>query len=163
MSYFKTFEQFIDEKLILEIGDASAKPYKFKFKSKDVIQTLYSFSTETEEYNVRFVHYGTVNKKNKGHWDVTFTVLNGGKMSEVAIVNKGQLYKVMSTVFNVIKKFVKDNKPKRLIIDPAGKKDKDIKIRGNIYKEYVKKHLKNGTMSFDKPYGTERVIIDFKK
>jgi len=127
---------------INEIGEGVA-PYRWAidYESDDEVQ--YGFKTDNNiEYQVNFESFGEGET-----WDASFAAREIGvsdRFSTTVITNKGEMYRVMSTVFNIIKDFI-NNHPDafQLTFDPsqtgddASTKDK----RANLYLMYFKKQM----------------------
>ena len=100
------------------------------------LATYYTFTTDDgDKYIVRFFHIGEFQHKEKwmGHYQVEFvTTGDDDNEGDRIVVNKGRFYRVMSTVVNIIKEFVKEYDPKLLKINPVSNFKKD-KRRKNIY------------------------------
>jgi len=128
----KNFVEFINE----EVGQSMVDSYEYKKEIDYELATYYTFTTEdNDKYIVRFFHIGEFQHKEKwmGHYQVEFvTTGDDENEGDRIVVNKGRFYKVMSTVVNIIKEFVKEYDPKLLKINPVSNFKKD-KRRKNIY------------------------------
>jgi hypothetical protein len=123
-----------------EIGDASQKPYKWtKSESSRFPGTInYSFITDKDtEYRAYFV------PSKAGFYEFGYNVGDGDPSQTI---NKGELFKVMSTIVDIMKDFVTTTPWDR--IEFEGSKDferveKGIedKRRDKLYRAYLKKHI----------------------
>ena len=131
--------------LLNEVGEGTAKPYEWEEISADDWGAYIRFLTDSEtEYQVN-LEYFTSNlpltpdlpgiaveflAKPKGEYDFSNTV----------VVNKGEVYRVMSTIVNIIKYYLKDNKI--ITYSPEKKSGEDFgKQRDNLYKAFMKKSI----------------------
>ena len=147
MKYIRLFEEQINE-----IGDASAKPYKWKYlgRSKEYSSFTtdsglkYLVQMETEEdytklddYQILKIEYGVENQKDYG-------------VDYNKVTNRGEMFKVMATVTQITKDVLKEN-PAIKAIEFTGSKNKgmDDQRRNKFYMAYVKKHLKAKDIEFD--------------
>ena len=133
--------------LLNEIGEGTSKPYEWKELSSNEWSTYVSFITDSEtEYQVNLDYFTSnlpfapdlpgmsvdFSAKPKGEYDFSNTI----------VVNKGEVYRVMSTIANIIKYYLKDNK----VIEyaPEKKSGEDFgKQRDNLYKAFMKKSIPN--------------------
>tara|TARA_A100001037_G_scaffold79513_1_gene71511 strand:+ start:13691 stop:14158 length:468 start_codon:yes stop_codon:yes gene_type:complete len=147
MKYLKVYEEFV-----FEIGDASAKPYKWKYEGRS--KEYSSFTTDSGlkylvqmepeedytkdgEYQVLRIEYGV---EDQDTFDVSY----------MAVVNKGEAFRVMSTVTAIAKDVIKEN-PAIKALEFSGSKNKGMndQRRNKFYMAYVKKHLKPQNIEFD--------------
>lgn len=148
MKHLKLFEELINE-----IGDAGAKPYKWKwldgrFTSYAQFKTdsglKYQVNTEIDDrrdFNhglVLTIEYGIENKTSKSY-SVDYEV----------VTNRGELFRVMATVVDIVKTFMKKY-PEVEYIEFEGSKNEDGDQRRNkLYMQYIKKHLKPKSIEDD--------------
>ena len=135
-----TFRNYTDS--LNEIGDASQKPYKWtKSESSRFPGTInYDFVTDKDtEYRAYFV------PTSPGFYEFGFSAEDGDLS---ATINKGELFRVMSTIVDIMKDFVTTTPWDR--IEFEGSKDferveKGIedKRRDKLYRAYLKKNLSN--------------------
>lgn len=141
------FDNYLNEslELINEIGDLSAKSYKYK---------LHRYVPKFNEYYIKFktdsgVNYDVIIEKefdkefNKHGIDVSFSADDDYDN----VVNKGEVYKVMATVINIIKDYIDSDKDIKYITYNPAKKLGNEKIennqRNNLYKQFIKKTIPN--------------------
>ncbi len=144
------------EEVITEIGDSSAGTYPTKEKATSR-GTNYRFNTDYKDpktgkldstpYEVQIVKWGP------NIW-VQFGILSSKKAKPGDIdvkveTNKGEVYKVMATVADCVKKeLAKNPKIKEIYFEPSKKDDKDLR-RFKLYMAYFEKQLKPKKVNFD--------------
>lgn len=153
MKYTKIFEHFL-----FEIGDRSAKPYKYKlngkFKDLNTLgNRLYAtFKTDSNlEYTLTLIN---INK----FIDVDFSI--GGEWPET---NKGEMFKVMSTISEVIDNVLRTNDDiKGLRYEPKSKSTDTGEGRDRLYRIFINNSVKSigKNANFVQQGGTVFVIID---
>ena len=141
MKHLKLFEELINE-----IGDAGAKPYEWKwmdgrFTSYAQFKTdsdlTYKVNTEIEDrrdFNhglVLVIEYGVENKKSKSY-TVDYEV----------VTNRGELFRIMATVVDIVKAFMKKYPEVEYIEFEGSKNETGDQRRNKLYMAYIKKHLK---------------------
>ena len=159
--------------LLKEIGDATARPYSWEQIEDEEDFKQYVFQTDSET-----------------PYDMTIVVMEGDKERDSALVNfgvmksytpdgetygdyyvdydtttnKGELYKVMATVVDILKDFIKNNQEVKYIqFDTTKGKEKDSNIRVDLYTRYIQKHLPNAKVQTDSNRGHESTVIQLKE
>ena len=141
---------------LFEIGEANVSSYDFKFMFKDVYDDVdyysYSFTTEdNDNYEVLLAYNKTIHELTVG-----FTANNE---ADTYNVNKGRIFKVLSTVINVIKDVVNKNPDiKEILIDPSKETDEDNR-RKNIYMAFIRKNMPPDWSVTT----TKRIILEIEK
>lgn len=133
MKYLQLFEHFL-----FEIGDSSAKKYKYKINGKlDDMSTfdkrLYAkFKTESNlEYTLTVININSF-------LDVDFTA--DGEYEET---NKGEMFKIMATVVDVIENIINSNEDIRGIrYEPKSKGKDSGEGRDRLYRIFMEKSIK---------------------
>jgi hypothetical protein len=117
--------------ILREIGEASATPYEYTYNG--VLRAAY-FTTEDDiQYKVTF---GTFDND----MEIAFGVVDGSDVMDYEIdTNKGNMYRVMSTVMKIIRQAVSEFKPKQIMFGAA----KSDPRRMKMYKKYVANVLKD--------------------
>ena len=143
MKHLKLFEELINE-----IGDAGAKPYKWRRMDRRY-DTYYIFTTDSGlEYQVmtELGSGGTLTVE----YGVEVITKQGNKSIDYELVtNKGELFRIMATVVDVVQEFMK-NHPEVKYIEFEGSKNKAGDQRRNkLYMQYIKKHLKPKSIEDD--------------
>jgi hypothetical protein len=123
-----------------EVGEKTSTSYSF-YKSMDSdLLTSFKFTTEDNDlYIVGFYNLGNIQKTKSYQdcYDVYFILKD---KDEFVIVNKGRIFKVISTVIDIIKMFIEIKNPKKINISPS-KNYKGDKRRKNIYLRYIEKYI----------------------
>lgn len=147
--------------ILKEIGEGSKEPYAYEtVSSEDLDYSTYKFTTEE---NV--VYKMTVNKfKNKSNklidYDVEFGIVKskpGGRSSiDFKSTSKdtktGNMYRIMSTVVDIIKKEMTLDKQKfdhtldKIVFSPT-KEDESDNRRLNLYAAYIQKQIPGSKIS----------------
>ena len=133
MKYFKIYEEFI-----FEIGDSSSKKYKYKINGKfedmsEFDKRLYAtFKTESKlEYTLTIININSF-------LDVDFTA--NGEYDET---NKGEMFKIMATVVDVIENIINNSEGIRGIRYEPKSKEKDSGAgRDRLYRIFMEKSIK---------------------
>ena len=145
-----------------EIGDASAKPYKFEKVYDDEFERTYGFETDSGQmYNVVIEEIEPEDPFTAGggvRLDVRFYAVaeDPDKEEYDKVVNKGELFKVMATIVEIIKKEI-EQKPyiKAISFKPSKRKSQD-KARLELYKRFLKNFYPNVEYQ---TYGDEVIAI----
>jgi hypothetical protein len=145
-----------------EIGDASAKPYKFEKVYDDEFERIYGFETESGQmYNVVIEEIEPEDPFTAGggvRLDVRFYAVaeDPDKEEYDKVVNKGELFKVMATIVEIIKKEI-EQKPyiKAISFKPSKRKSQD-RARLELYKRFLKNFYPNVEYQ---TYGDEVIAI----
>jgi len=134
--------------ILQEIGEGG-RPYRWGIDLEFGEHVQYGFETDTNsEYQVYFESVGEGET-----WDVSFAVREIGASSSGfntdVITNKGDVYKVMSTVSDIVKDFINDHEEVlQLKFDPSQTGDdpttKDK--RAKLYMAYFKKQMPTSKM-----------------
>lgn len=115
--------------ILKEIGEISMTPYEYEY---DRSKHKAFFTTED---GIKYVVYFDMSK---GEMKVDFGVLYGENDDEDVdfeiITNKGNIYRIMSTIVNIIRKASSEFKPDQIKISSDPK-------RIRLYKMYVIKNL----------------------
>ena len=146
MKHLKLFEELINE-----IGDASAKPYKWRRLDRRS-DTYYIFTTDSGlEYQV-MTEFGSGEDRNTLliEYGVEVITKQGNKSVDYELVtNRGEMFRIMSTIVDIVQEFMKKN-PGIEYIEFEGSKNKAGDQRRNkLYMQYVKKHLKPKSIEDD--------------
>ena len=133
MKYVKLYEEFI-----FEIGDSSSKKYKYKINGKlndmsEFNKRLYAtFKTESKlEYTLTVININSF-------LDVDFTA-NG----EYEETNRGEMFRIMATVVDVIENIINNNTEIRGIrYEPKSKAEDSGEGRDRLYRIFMEKSIK---------------------
>ena len=153
----EVLQERLSKRVLQEVGDASAKPYSWK-KEKSSRDSLINYTFTTDSQTDYFIKFTTIDEG--AEWEISFFV--GKLRSSSIVVNKGELYKVMSTITDITLSFI-DEHPEiqRLTYDPTPSKgDPDIdNQRDNLYRKYIFNKLPHAKISDES--GT--VIVTIKE
>ena len=133
MKYLQLFENFL-----FEIGDSSAKKYKYKINGKiddmsEFNKRIYAkFKTESNlEYTLTIININSF-------LDVDFTA--DGEYEET---NRGEMFKIMSTVIEVVENIINSNEGIRGIrYEPKSKGQDSGEGRDRLYRLFMEKSIK---------------------
>ena len=136
MKYLQLFEHFL-----FEIGDTSAKKYKYKIKGK---------IDDMSEFNKRI----DAKFKTESKLKYTLTVINTNSFLDVDFTadgeydetNRGEMFKVMATVVDVIENIVNSNEGIRGVRYEPKYKGNDPNDfgegRDRLYRRFIEKSIK---------------------
>jgi len=158
--YARELAQGLEERSIHEVGEGSAKTYDWELLQTNPGDYTYGFTTDSGvEYEVNLV---VLNYED----DETGEFINGLEIgfsagekgedkSDIEVINKGEVFRVMATIVEIIQfaiKLVPDFKPTNAIIyNPARKKGEGAtgNQRDKLYQAYIKKAIPNITFLKD--------------
>jgi hypothetical protein len=139
--------------ILLEIGEGTAKPYKYKLTRTESDPDfgdyfrLYEFVTDLgTHYEVMFEIEEDYSKDEPWEFmNIEFGVdeKDGGGVSYKVETNKGELFRVMATIVDITKSILKERKNIKQLTFSGSKKDEDDNRRNNLYMAYIKKHVPN--------------------
>ena len=143
MKHLKLFEELINE-----IGDAGAKPYKWRRMDRRY-DTYYLFTTDSGlEYQV-MTELGSGDTLTVEYGVEVITKQGNKSIDYELVTNRGELFRIMATVVDVVQEFMKKN-PEVKYIEFEGSKNKAGDQRRNkLYMQYIKKHLKPKSIEDD--------------
>lgn len=129
-----------------EVGEANLKPYKWEEIDRESYFIYTRFVTDSEtEYDVdlKSTNYIDDNLKNLRTIEIEFSAKPKGAEGGSAkiLVNKGELYKVMATVIDIVKNYIKKSKAQAIIYSPSKKSNEENfgVQRDNLYKAFISK------------------------
>lgn len=142
--------------ILLEIGEGTAKPYKYKLTRTESDPDfgdyfrLYEFVTDLgTHYEVMFEIEEDFSKDEPWEFmNIEFGVdeKDGGGVDYKVETNKGEVFRVMATIVDITKKILKKRKNiKTLTFTGAKTKkgSKDDQRRNNLYMAYIRRHIPN--------------------
>lgn len=116
--------------ILREIGEASSTPYEYKYD-----RTLKAAYFTTEDGTLYKVTFGGLSSNDM---EIRFGVTDGSDNMDYEIdTNKGNLYRVMSTVIKIVRQAVSEFKPSYISFASA----KSDPRRMNMYKKYITNNL----------------------
>lgn len=151
-----------------EIGDASAKAYKFEKVYEDDFERTYGFETESGQlYNViieevdpedPYYYRGSDPVSKMKRISVRFYTVSEDPDAEEydKVVNKGELFKVMATIVDILRLELKLRPSIEAIEFKPSKRKTQDKARLELYKRFFKNFYPNTEF---KTYGEEVVAI----
>jgi hypothetical protein len=155
-------------KNLYEIGDLSQQPYPWKYlpDNSDDTTKVYRFEAKDDiQYEVNLYYVGSYN--DKGDWTLEFLAKAPGLggYSSKALTGGGEPLKIMSTIVDITKAFVKDNgNVGRIVYTPtegkSGERDAKDNIRGKLYKAIIKKNFPQAKITGS---DNSAVIVDLTK
>jgi hypothetical protein len=132
--------------IIKEVGEANLKPYKWKEVDRESYFVYTRFVTDSEtQYDVdlKSTNYVDDDLNNLRALGIEFSAkLKGDEGSSAKIVvNKGEMYKVMSTIADIIKTYIKKSKSQSILYSPSKKSDEEDfgTQRDNLYRAFISK------------------------
>src|SRR6056300_482856 len=140
-----------------EVGEASITPYKWEEEYTDDMTTVVRFETESGlEYNVELERdvYEGIPILEVEFVAGTMDPDTGGTMSSKTITNKGELFRVMSTIVDIIKHYVNKTEAQGVTYSPSKKGDETISTnqRNTLYKAFLKKQVPGVEFKQDSDY-----------
>lgn len=137
----------VDEEVVQEVGEGSIKPYKFKEVDQEGRFVYLRFTTDkgTEyEVDLESMEYSDDEDINVAAMGIEFLAKQKGKdgYSSKITTNEGDLFKVMSTVSDIIKKYLKKrifSNVEYLIYTPSKKPDQvsSKNQRDMLYRKFI--------------------------
>jgi transcription termination factor NusB len=129
-----------------EVGEANLQPYKWTEEEYDDIGIEVSFETD------KGVEYSVQLQRNVYKFipvlDVEFAagVIDpnfGGGMSSKITINKGELFKVMSTIVDIIKYYLNQTEAQGIVYAPSKKSGEEDtgNQRDNLYRAFISKAI----------------------
>jgi hypothetical protein len=140
----------VKEEKITEVGEANLSPYKWEEVNKNSWVTFIEFTTESEtKYKVNLTNVEIVDPEggnmNLKAIDIEFFAKPKGAedSSSKIVVNKGEIYRVMSTLTSIIKHYIKEIEAQAIIYSPSKKSDEEDfgTQRDNLYKAFINKAI----------------------
>lgn len=156
--------------LLREVGEATAKPYKWHRLEDEEDYKSYGFETDSD---LRYQLEIAVSEGDKelDSAVVTFGIAGDDESDYFftdydKVPTKGELYKVMATVVSILKDFIKKNKQVKYIYFTTNKLGKEVgkdqSARLNLYRRYIQTHLPNAKINTKVIDGEEATMITLK-
>jgi hypothetical protein len=121
-----------------EIGDAKTPPYKFKSSDKGQEPSYVFVTDQGIEYVAKFDTFDDF--EGFPITEFSFKTKNG---TDDEVVNKGELYKVMSTITAILLDYTKRHNPVSIGFTPTKNTGDDMR-RANLYRAFIAKNLPPG-------------------
>ena len=133
--------------VIKEVGEANLKPYKWEEVDAEGYYVYTRFVTDSEtQYDVDIkstVYFPPGQMESRPALEIEFTAKPKGAEGSSAkiVVNKGELYRVMATLADIIKKYIKKSKAQAIIYSPSKKSSEENfgTQRDNLYRAFISK------------------------
>ena len=136
---------------ISEVGEGSSSAYPFKFENTSFNEVNYHFDTEEDQYVVMINNIDV----HAGAWEMQFGTVDG---TPEDVVDKGRMYRVMSTIIEIVNDFINRFKPNILRFKPSKNEEQDNR-RFNLYMAFIRKNMRQDYKVFE--YG-EYIVIERK-
>ncbi len=149
--------------ILKEVGEATTTPYKWKKASTKENTVFFTFTTDQDtSYKVALENYIYEDfhddNKELPAIDVSFGIKENGAYSPSLLTNKGEMYRVMSTIVDIIKDYLNRNKMIKVIMyEPLKKEGEKGFKRNDLYMAFIKKQIP--TAKFEDSYGSVIVKI----
>ena len=133
---------------VTEIGEANLKPYKWREVDMIGYTVITRFITDSEtQYDVDLETTSYFPDDSDSYikaLSIEFNAKPKGAEGSSAyiVVNKGEMYRVMATIVDIIKKYIKKFKAKAIIYSPAKKSGEDFGTqRDQLYRAFISKAI----------------------
>ena len=135
--------------IIKEVGEANLKPYKWEEVDREGYYVYTRFTTDSEtQYDVDIkstVYFPAGQMESRPALEIEFTAKPKGAEGSSAkiVVNKGEMYRVMATIVDIIKKYLKKSKAQAIIYSPSKKSSEENfgAQRDNLYRAFISKAI----------------------
>jgi hypothetical protein len=139
----------VKEEKITEVGEASLKPYKWEEIDQEGYYVYTRFVTDSEtQYDVDIkstVFFPAGQIESLPALEIEFSAKPKGAEGSSAkiVVNKGEMYRVMATIVDIIKKYLKKFKAKAIIYSPSKKSSEEYfgTQRDQLYRAFISKAI----------------------
>jgi hypothetical protein len=130
-----------------EVGEANLKPYKWEEVDAEGYWVYTRFITDSEtQYDVDIkstVYFPEGQMESRPALEIEFTAKPKGAEGSSAkiVVNKGEMYRVMATIANIVKKYTKKARAEAIIYSPSKKSSEESfgTQRDNLYRAFISK------------------------
>ena len=143
---FKAESLVTPSAFVNEVGEANLTPYKWKEIDRESYYVYTRFITDSEtQYDVdlKTTTYIDNDLNNLRALEIEFTAKPKGAEGSSAkiVINKGEMYKVMSTIVDIVKKYIKKSKSQAILYSPSKKSDEENfgTQRDNLYRAFISK------------------------
>jgi len=138
---YKTGTTNENKSSLKEVGEATANKYKWEEIDREAYSIYTEFKTESD--TKYFIDITTDKYKNIPIFTVEFSAKTKGAegSSSKVVTNKGEMYKVMATIVDIIKTYLKKSKKiQGVAYYPSKKGNEDFGIqRDKLYKAFISK------------------------
>ena len=144
---FKAESLITPSAFVNEVGEANLKPYKWEEVDREGYYVYTRFVTDSEtQYDVDIkstIYFPPGQMDSQPALEIEFSAKPKGAEGSSAkiVVNKGEMYRVMSTIVDIIKKYIKKSKTQAIIYSPSKKSDEESfgTQRDNLYRAFISK------------------------
>ena len=159
---FKAESLITPSAFVNEVGEANLKPYKWEEVDAEGYYVYTRFITDSEtQYDVDIkstVYFPPGQMDSVPALEIEFSAKPKGAEGSSAkiVVNKGEMYRVMSTIVNIIKKYIKKSKAQAIIYSPSKKSSEENfgTQRDNLYRVFISKAFPGTTFKQSGDYIT---------
>ena len=131
-----------------EVGEANLKPYKWQELDMNGYVIFARFVTDSEtqyDVNLTVTKYVDDDLNNLKALEVEFIAKPKGNPGSSAyiVVNKGEIYRVMATIVDIVKKYTKKLKAKVILYSPSKKSNEEDfgTQRDQLYRAFISKAI----------------------
>jgi hypothetical protein len=132
-----------------EVGEANLQPYKWKEVDRESYYVYIRFITDSEtQYDVDIkstIFFPAGQMESLPALEIEFSAKPKGAEGSSAkiVVNKGEMYRVMATIVDIIKKYLKKSKAQAIIYSPSKKSSEESfgVQRDQLYRAFISKAI----------------------
>ena len=134
-------------RVLKEVGEGTSNPYEWEELSSDEWRTHVIFTTDSgTDYQVELEYFKSSLQFAEGLPSISFEFSarteDEDEFSGTVITNKGEVYRVMATMSDILQHYLKDNKV--IMYTPEKKPGENFgKQRDMLYKAFIKKKFPN--------------------
>jgi hypothetical protein len=149
LKIFKQTHLITPSSFVNEVGEANLKPYKWEEVDQEGYYVYIRFVTDSEtQYDVDIkttVFFPAGQMESLPALEIEFSAKPKGAEGSSAkiVVNKGEMYKVMATIVDIIKKYIKKSKARAIIYSPSKKSSEEYfgTQRDQLYRAFISKAI----------------------
>ena len=146
---FKAEHLVTPSSFVNEVGEANLQPYKWEEVDREGYYVYTRFTTDSEtQYDVDIkstIYFPAGQMESQPALEIEFTAKPKGAEGSSAkiVVNKGEMYRVMATIVDIIKKYLKKSKAQAIIYSPSKKSSEESfgVQRDNLYRAFISKAI----------------------
>jgi hypothetical protein len=149
LKIFKQTHLVTPSAFVNEVGEANLKPYKWEEIDQEGYYVYTRFVTDSEtQYDVDIkstVFFPAGQMESLPALEIEFSAKPKGAEGSSAkiVVNKGEMYRVMATIVDIIKKYLKKFKAQAIIYSPSKKSSEEYfgTQRDQLYRAFISKAI----------------------
>jgi hypothetical protein len=146
---FKAEHLVTPSSFVNEVGEANLQPYKWKEVDRESYYVYIRFVTDSEtQYDVDIkstIFFPAGQMESLPALEIEFSAKPKGAEGSSAkiVVNKGEMYRVMATIVDIIKKYLKKSKAQAIIYSPSKKSSEENfgVQRDQLYRAFISKAI----------------------